>query len=371
MLVIGVGNTAMDCCRTAQRLGASDVKVMARKTKPHFKASPWELDDAIEERVEILENHSPSRFIVEDGKLTGMEFDLVTWHPGEGGRLRAEVQGSVTIECDEVILAIGQDTAFPWIERDIGIDFNDWDMPLVDKTTFMTTRDGVFAGGDAAWGPENIIWAVEHGHQAAISIHAWCEGRPLEDRPPEGMNLVSQKMGLHEWSYSNDYDEAERAKMRHVDLQERFKRMDIEVEEGFDFQQTLSEVERCLNCDIQTHFEAPLCIECDACIDICPLDCLTITPGGAREDVVERLTAPQLHPDQPLFVSEALPQTGRIMLKDEDLCIHCGLCAERCPTAAWDMRKSDLLVPYAGLEAGEFHRSPLAVAMAGGALETV
>ena len=255
-----------------------------------------------------------------------------------------------------MILAIGQDTAFPWIERDIGIEFNDWDMPIVDKTTFMTSRAGVFMGGDAAWGPENIIWGVEHGHQAAISIHAWCEGRPLTDRPPEGMNLVSQKMGLHEWSYSNDYDEAERVKMRHVDLQERFKRLDIEVEEGFDIEQTLTEVERCLNCDIQTHFEADLCIECDACIDICPLDCLTITPNGTEEEVVGRLTAPLLnYPEEPLLISEDLPQTGRIMVKDEDLCIHCGLCAERCPTAAWDMRKSDLLVPYAGLAAGDLH----------------
>ena len=245
VLVIGVGNTAMDCCRTAQRLGATDVKVMARKTKPYFKASPWELDDAIEELVDILENHSPSRFIIENGRLKGMDFDLVEWHEGPDGRLRAEKLGSKTIECDEVILAIGQDTAFPWIERDIGIDFNDWDMPIVDKTTFMTSRPGVFVGGDAAWGPENIIWAVEHGHQAAISIHAYCEGRSLTDRPPEGMNLVSQKMGLHEWSYSNDYDEAERVKMRHVDLQERFKRLDIEVEEGFDIEQSLTEVERC------------------------------------------------------------------------------------------------------------------------------
>ena len=364
VLVIGVGNTAMDCCRTVQRLGARSVKVMARKTKQYFKASPWELEDAIEERVQIVENHSPSRFHVEDGKLVGMEFDLVLWHETEGGRLKAEVQGTTSIDCDEVILAIGQDTAFPWIERDIGIDFNDWDMPIVDKTTFMTTRPGVFVGGDAAWGPENIIWAVEHGHQAAISIHAYCQGASLEDRPPYGMNLVSQKMGLHEWSYSNDYDEAQRVKMRHVDLRERFKRLDIEVEEGYDIEQALTEVERCVNCDIQTHFEAKLCIECDACIDICPLDCLTITENGPEEEVVNRLTAPLAHPDEPLFVSTELPQTGRVMFKDEDLCIHCGLCAERCPTAAWDMRRSDLLTPYAGLAAGELHPGMSLVTMA-------
>ena len=367
VLVIGVGNTAMDCCRTAQRLGADNVKVMARKTREHFKASPWELEDALEEQVEVLVNHSPAAFIVEDGKLVGMEFDLVEWQPDDTGRLRSTKLGSTVIDCDEVILAIGQDTAFPWIERDIGLEFNDWDMPVVDKTTFMTTRSGVFVGGDAAWGPENIIWAVEHGHQAAISIHAYCEGRPLDDRPPYGMNLVSRKMGIHEWSYSNDYDEAHRVKMRHVDLQERFKRLDIEVEEGYDIQQALTEVERCVNCDVQTHFEAKLCIECDACIDICPLDCLTITANGTEEEVSGRLTAPRAHPDEPLYVSEDLPQTGRIMVKDEDLCIHCGLCAERCPTAAWDMRQSDLLTPYAGLAAGELHAGMSLVAMAGGA----
>ncbi|NNF29179.1 MAG: FAD-dependent oxidoreductase, partial [Gemmatimonadetes bacterium] len=355
VLVIGVGNTAMDCCRTAQRLGAESVKVMARKTKEHFKASPWELEDALEEQVEVLVNHSPAAFLVEDGTLVGMEFDLVEWRPDDTGRLRSTKLGSTVIDCDEVILAIGQDTAFPWIERDIGIEFNDWDMPVVDKTTFMTTRPGVFVGGDAAWGPENIIWAVEHGHQAAISIHAYCDARSLEDRPPYGMNLVSRKMGIHEWSYSNDYDEAHRVKMRHVDLQERFRRLDIEVEEGYDIEQALTEVERCVNCDVQTHFEAKLCIECDACIDICPLDCLTITANGTEEEVSARLTAPRAHPDEPLFASEDLPQTGRIMVKDEDLCIHCGLCAERCPTAAWDMRQSDLLTPYAGLAAGELH----------------
>lgn len=372
VLVIGVGNTAMDCCRTAQRLGAKDVKVMARKTKPYFKASPWELDDAVEEQVQILENHSPARFVVEDGKLAGMEFERVRWREGDGGRLKSETVGSVVIPCDEVVLAIGQDTAFPWIERDIGIEFNEWDMPVVDKATFMTTRPGVFAGGDAAWGPENIIWAVEHGHQAAISIHAYCNGEALDARPAYGMNLVSQKMGLHEWTYSNDYDEAARAKMRHVDLQERFARLDIEVEEGFDLEQSLTEVERCLNCDVQTHFEAPLCIECDACIDICPLDCLTIARNGPEEELALRLTAPLLHPEEPLFVSEDLPQTGRVMVKDEDLCIHCGLCAERCPTAAWDMRKSDLLIPYAGLEAGGLHAGQVLRpdAGAGGAVAT-
>jgi len=353
VLVIGVGNTAMDCCRTAKRIGGKDVKVMARKSRDYFKASPWELEDAEEELVDIVENHSPSRFVIEDGELLAMDFDVVDWYEGEGGRLRSQVRDTVRIPCDAVILAIGQETAFPWIERDLGIEFNEWDEPTVDRTTFQSTREGVFFGGDAAWGPENIIWAVEHGHQAAISIHNYCRALPLDDRPPYGMNLVSQKMGLHEWSYSNDYDEAERQKMRHVALRERMQTLAVEVEEGFDFEQTLQEAERCLNCDVQTHFTTNLCIECDACIDICPLSCLTITANGEEPELRARLSAPALNLEQDLYVSEALPHTARVMVKDEDLCIHCGLCAERCPTAAWDMRKSDLLIPYAGLEAGE------------------
>ncbi len=348
VLVIGVGNTAMDCCRTAKRIGGKDVKVVARKSRPHFKASAWELEDAEEEVVEIVEDHSPGRFVLEDGRLVGMEFDVVEWHPDDTGRLVATKLDSTVIPCDDVILAIGQDNAFPWIERDIGIEFGDWDMPVVDRTTFQTTRDGVFMGGDAAWGPENIIWAVEHGHQAAISIYNHCQDVPLTDRPPYGMTLVSQKMGLHSWSYGSDYNPASRSKMNHVDLVERFKALEVEVELGFDPEQTALEVERCLNCDIQTHFTPKLCIECDACIDVCPVYCLTITVNGTEEDLRTRLTAPADNLEQDIYVSEALPQTARVMVKDEDLCVHCGLCAERCPTAAWDMRKFDLLIPYAG-----------------------
>ncbi len=348
VLVIGVGNTAMDCCRTSKRIGGTDVKVMARKPRPYFKASPWELEDAEEEGVGILENHSPSRYVIEDGRLVGMEFDIVRWQEDAKGRLRSETLDTVVIPCDDVILAIGQEAAFPWIERDIGIEFGEWDMPVVDRATFQTTRAGVFAGGDAAWGPENIIWAVEHGHQAAISIHNHCQGTPVGERPPQGMNLLSQKMGLHEWSYSNDYEGARRAAMRHVDLRARLEGIAVEVELGFDLEQTLTEVERCLNCDIQTHFTPNLCIECDACIDVCPLSCLTIAANDEEGVLRGRLTAPTLHVEQPLYVSDALEQTGRVMVKDEDLCIHCGLCAERCPTAAWDMRRSELLIPYAG-----------------------
>jgi NADPH-dependent glutamate synthase beta subunit-like oxidoreductase/ferredoxin len=348
VLIIGVGNTAMDCCRSAKRLGATDVKVIARKTRKYFKASPWELEDAEEERVEILENHSPVRFIVENGVLTGMEFD--TFHSREeGGKLVQEPAGRTIVPCDTVILAIGQENAFPWIERDMGLQFDKWDMPVVDKTTFMSTRPGVFFGGDAAFGPANIIWAVAHGHEAAISIHHYCQGMPLTERPPRGQTLSSTKMGLHEWSYSNDYSPAARQKMTHVEMPLRFSKMTIEVEQGFTAEQTKQEVERCLNCDVQTYFTDSLCIECDACVDICPVDCLTIAENGDEADLRGRLTAPAENLEQPLFVSGPLKQTGRVMVKDENVCVHCGLCAERCPTYAWDMRKSVLQLPYAGV----------------------
>jgi len=351
VLIIGVGNTAMDCCRTSLRLGASDVKVMARKPRGYFKASDWELEDAEEENVEIIINHSPKEFVIENGKLVGMRFELMEYNIDENGRIdRGTVTGETVIPCDDVILAIGQENAFPWIERDIGIEFDEWDCPVVDETTMMCTREGVFFGGDSAFGPKNIIWAVAHGHEAAISIHKYLEGEDLKERLPVGLNLSSQKMGIHEWSYSNYYEPAERRLMPHVDLKQRFKKLDIEVELGFTLEQTIKEVERCLNCDIQTVFEAPLCIECDACVDICPVDCLTMTPNGDEEELRNRLTAPADNPDQDIYVSEPLPQTGRVMVKDEDICVHCGLCAERCPTGAWDMQRSDILLPYASDE---------------------
>jgi formate dehydrogenase (NADP+) beta subunit len=347
VLIIGVGNTAMDCCRSAKRLGATDVKVIARKTRKYFKASPWELEDAEEEQVEILENLQPIRFVVENGVLKGMEFDRFK-STETNGQLKQEVIGREIIPCDTVVLAIGQDNAFPWIERDIGLDFGKWDMPVVDKTTFMSTRPGVFFGGDAAFGPANIIWAVEHGHQAAISIHNYCQGMAVADRPPQGMTLTSTKMGLHEWAYDNDYDGSKRQKMVHVDLVARFKSLNTEVEVGFSPEQTAAEVQRCLNCDIQTHFTDSLCIECDACLDICPVDCLSIVPNGDEADLRGRLAAPAPDVEQALFVSGPLKQTRRVMVKDENVCVHCGLCAERCPTYAWDMRKFVIDIPYAG-----------------------
>ncbi|MEN0044916.1 MAG: FAD-dependent oxidoreductase [Pseudomonadota bacterium] len=354
VLIIGVGNTAMDCCRTALRLGAENVKVMARKPRQFFKASDWELEDAEEENVDIVVNHSPKAFVVEDGVLKGMDFEVMTYELDDNGRIvESAVTGETMIPCDDVILAIGQENAFDWIERDIGFEFNEWDCPVVDEDTMMATREGVFFGGDAAFGPKNIIWGVAHGHAAAMSIHMYLSGQDITDRPPKHVNLSAQKMGIHEWSYSNQYDASERRLMPHVGLKERFKQLDIEVELGFTEEQTLAEVERCLNCDIQTVFKAPACIECDACIDICPTSCLTITENGDEADLRTRLSAPAENTDQALYVSDGLPQTARVMVKDEDLCVHCGLCAERCPTGAWDMLKSKVLLPYAGTVTAE------------------
>ena len=352
VLIIGVGNTAMDCCRTSLRLGAQDVKVMARKPREFFKASDWELEDAEEENIEIIVNHSPREFVLENGKLVGMKFDVMEYKVDDKGRIdRGKTVDEIIISCDDVILAIGQENSFPWIERDIGIEFNEWECPIVDETTMMCSRDGVFFGGDSAFGPLNIIWAVAHGREAAISIHKHCQGELLTDRLPIGVNLSSQKMGMHEWSFSNSYDSAERRLMPHVDLKERFKKLDIEVELGFNVEQMIQEVERCLNCDIQTVFVEKLCIECDACIDVCPVNCLTITANGDESDLRTRLAAPAVNHEQALYVSADLPQTGRVMVKDEDLCVHCSLCAERCPTGAWDMQKSEVLIPYAADEA--------------------
>jgi formate dehydrogenase beta subunit len=345
VLIIGVGNTAMDCCRTSRRLGGKDIKVMARRPRGFFKASPWELEDSEEEGVEIIINHAPKRIVYENGVLCGMEFEQVEW---DAQAKHSKVLGEIIIPCDDVILAIGQDNAFPWIERDAGVEFDKWGLPVVDTVTCQSTRPGVFFGGDAAWGPKNIIWAVEHGHQAAISIHNHCQGVPVTERLPWKMNLVSQKMGISEWSYSNDYNPVNRQKMKHVDLAKRFEELNIEVELGFTAEQTAREVERCLNCDIETEFVAKRCIECDACIDVCPVLCLTMTQNGEEEDLRRRLTAPALNLTQELYVSGPLPQTARVMVKDEDLCVHCGLCAERCPTAAWDMQKFELFISYAG-----------------------
>jgi formate dehydrogenase beta subunit len=349
VIIIGVGNTAMDCCRSAKRLGATDVKVVARRGRQHFKASPWELEDAEEEQVEIIENHAPKRMVVENGTLVGMEFEVLEWTEDTSGKQSSRVLRTETIPCDAVILAIGQDNAFPWIERDLGVEFSKWDMPVVDSETHQSTNPKVFFGGDAAWGPKNIIWAVAHGHAAAISIDLFCRGEDVTKRPPQGMNLLSVKNGLHSWAYDNGFDASGRQVMRHEELTKRFRDLKVEVELGFTAEQVATEVSRCLNCDIQTEFHAPKCIECDACIDVCPTACLTITrPQSSEAELRKHLTVPATNTDQDIYHSSPLPQTERLMVKDEDVCLHCGLCAERCPTAAWEMQLFDLLQPKAG-----------------------
>ena len=346
VIIIGVGNTAMDCCRTSLRLGADNVRVMARKPRAFFKASPWELDDAEEEDIEIMVNHSPKAFVHENGTLTGMVFELMEYDIDDKGRITdSRVTGEVTLPCDDVILAIGQENAFPWIEKDAGIEFDKWDVPVVDTETFESTKKGVFFGGDSAFGPKNIIWAVEHGHQAAISIHKHCEGTPLDERRPDKLEFEPTKMGMFEWRYSNAYDNSERREMDHVAMTKRFQKLDIEVELGFSAEKIATEVQRCLNCDIHTVFNDSLCTECDACIDVCPVECLSITPAAEEADLREVVHA--ANADQDLYVSENLPLTGRVMIKDEDICLHCGLCAERCPTAAWDMQEGLIHIHHA------------------------
>ncbi|MDA7947492.1 MAG: FAD-dependent oxidoreductase [Hyphomicrobiaceae bacterium] len=340
VVVIGGGNTAMDCCRSALRLGGKDVRVTVRSPRGDMKASDWEIEDAEREGIPIFDNHQPKEFVVENGKLKGIKFARVeAVYADDGKRSLVPTGEEVVFECDDVLMAIGQDNAFPWIERDIGIDFNEWDMPTVDNTTMMSTRPGVFFGGDAAWGPENIIWAVAHGHQAAISIDLYCHGRDLNtDRPLAGASLASQKMGIHEWAYDNDYSEDTRFDVPHQDHKITLKDLKAEVELGFDDELAYLEAERCLNCDVQTVFVRDLCIECDACVDICPVDCINFTANGEEDDLRGRLRVPARNEAQDIYVSDVL-KTGRIMAKDEDLCLHCGLCAERCPTGAWDMQK--------------------------------
>ncbi|MEZ5852496.1 MAG: FAD-dependent oxidoreductase [Hyphomicrobiaceae bacterium] len=340
VVVIGGGNTAMDCCRTALRMGAEKVTVTVRSPRKVMKASEWEIKDAVHEGIPILDNHAPKSFVIKDGKLAGVVFEkMIETGTDAKGRPQLKATGElVTIDCDDVLMAIGQDNAFPWIERDVGIEFGEWDMPKVDRVTFMSTRPGVFFGGDAAWGPENIIWAVSHGHQAAISIDAFCNGRTLTERPAPGATLVSQKMGIHEWSYSNNFDGQHRVKVPHADLAASIRNLKVEVELGFDDQLAAKEVERCLNCDVQTVFTANLCIECDACMDICPVDCINFIDNDEEGALRADLRVPAKNAAQSIYVSPDL-KTGRIMAKDEDVCLHCGLCAERCPTGAWDMQK--------------------------------
>ena len=349
VIVLGGGNTAMDCCRTSKRLGGEDVKVIVRSGFEEMKASSWEKEDAQHEGIPIKNFLVPKAFIHEGGRLKAMSFDKVEAKIDAKGRRELVPTGEpeVMIECDDVLVAIGQENSFPWIERDIGMEFDRWGMPKVDPKTLQSTIPNVFFGGDAAFGPKNIIWAVAHGHDAAISIDKFLNGEDLSVRPPPGVQVSSQKMGIHEWSYDNDISAAIRNKVPWRDLGTTLKDIKVEVEMGFDLQLAYSETQRCLNCDVQTVFARSLCIECDACVDICPVDCLTFTDNGEEDDLRSRLTQPARNKTQDLYLSDVL-KTGRIMAKDEDVCLHCGLCAERCPTGAWDMQKFLIEMTHAG-----------------------
>jgi len=349
VIILGGGNTAMDCCRTSRRLGGEDVKVVVRSGYDEMKASPWEKEDAQHEGIPILNFLAPKAFTHEGGKLTGVVFEPMAWQVDEKGRKKLLPTGEPDqhIECDDVLVAIGQENSFPWIERDIGLDFDEWGMPVVDDVTFQSTNPKVFFGGDAAFGPKNIIWAVAHGHEAAVSIDRWRRGQDVLLRPPPGVTLVSQKMGIHEWSFDNDISNDVRQRVPLMETKKALADVKAEVELGFDLTLAMAETQRCLNCDVQTVFAAPLCIECDACMDVCPTDCISFVPNGAEEDLRTRLKAPAQNEEQALYVSGSL-KTGRVMVKDEDVCLHCGLCAERCPTGAWDMQKFLLEITHAG-----------------------
>jgi formate dehydrogenase beta subunit len=349
VIVLGGGNTAMDCCRSARRLGGAEVKVVVRSGFEEMKASPWEKDDAMREDIPILNYLVPKEFTHDNGRLTGVVFEKVRAEHDADGRRRLVNAGEADIHmpCDDVLVAVGQENSFPWIERDLGLAFDRHGMPVVDQVTFRSTHEKIFFGGDAAFGPKNIIWAVAHGHQAAISIDLVCRGEAVENRPPPMVTLSSQKMGIHEWSYDNDVSNDLRFAVPHQDKAIALADIRTEVELGFDDRLAFAEAQRCLNCDVQTVFSDKACIECDACVDICPVDCISFTANGPEPELRARLNAPSHNMTQELYVSGAL-KTGRVMVKDEDVCLHCGLCAERCPTGAWDMQRFLIDVAQAG-----------------------
>ena len=349
VIVLGGGNTAMDCCRSSRRLGGADVKVVVRSGFDETKASPWEKEDAQHEGIPIINCHVPKSFEHEGGKLTGMTFEVVKSIRDTNGKRSLIPTGEpdVLIECDAVLIAVGQENAFPWIESDCGIAFDQWGLPMVDKDSFQSSVRNVFFGGDAAFGPKNIITAVAHGHEAAVSIDRLLNGESVAQRPPPRTNLVSQKMGIHEWSFDNDVSLSHRFKVPWAKAEQALASIRVEVELGFDAATAFKEAARCLNCDVQTVFTKETCIECDACVDICPMDCITFTTNGEEADLRTRLKAPAVNLAQDLYVSGEL-KTGRVMVKDEDVCLHCGLCAERCPTGAWDMQKFLLNTTQAG-----------------------
>ena len=352
VIVLGGGNTAMDCCRSARRIGGEDVKVVVRSGFEEMKASPWEKEEAIHEGIPILNMLVPKEFVHDNGKLRGVLFEKVRAEYDAKGRrsLLPTGEPDTMMECDEVLVAIGQENAFPWIEKDIGLEFDKWGLPVLNEATLQSTLPRVFFGGDSALGPKNIITAAAQGHEAAISIDLFCRGKSLLERPPPMINLASQKMGIHEWSYDNQVSEEERKKVPVKALEKTLKDIKLELELGFDPFMACAEAERCLNCDIETVFTVKTCIECDACVDICPTECITFTGNGEEDDLRGRLKAPAKNKDQALYVSDIL-KTGRVMVKDENVCLHCGMCAERCPTGAWDMQKFFLQCAEAGTEA--------------------
>ena len=347
VIVLGGGNTAMDCCRTARRLGGEQVTITVRSTFEAMKASPWEKEDARREGIPFLTDHTPLTYVCEQGRVIGMTFDKVESIYEDGKRrLVSTGEEPVFVEADDVVVAVGQEVAFPWIEESTGIEFNEWGEPLVDKVTFQSTNPKVFFGGDAAFGPENIITAVAHGHQAAVSIDLFLKGRDMTERPAPGIQLFSTKMGIHEWSYDSPVSNDERFAVPHLANEVALVDRRAEVELGFDTQMAFDEAQRCLNCDVQTVFEEAKCIECDSCVDICPTSCITFTHNANESELREKLTVAAEQHDQDLYVSRDLP-TGRVMVKDENICLHCGLCAERCPTAAWDMQQFNYSVTKA------------------------
>jgi NADPH-dependent glutamate synthase beta subunit-like oxidoreductase len=349
VIVLGGGNTAMDCCRSARRLGGEQVKVIVRSGFDEMKASPWEKEDAQHEGIPILNFHVPTRFIHEAGQLTGMAFEIVEAVYDAKGKRSLVPTGApeVIVPCDTVLVAVGQENAFPWIEAECGIAFDKWGLPVLRGDTFQATLPRVFFGGDAALGPKNIITAVAQGHEAAVSIDRFVNAEDPARRPPPMTQWQSQKMGIHEWSYGNDVSVDLRSKVPWAAAEKALANIRVEVELGFDAATAFKEANRCLNCDVQTVFNHDTCIECDGCVDICPMDCITFTGNGDEADLRGRLSAPALNLTQDLYISTTL-KSGRIMVKDEDVCLHCGLCAERCPTGAWDMQKFLLNTAQAG-----------------------
>jgi formate dehydrogenase beta subunit len=349
VVVLGGGNTAMDCCRSSRRLGGEEVTVVVRSGFEEMKASPWEKEDAMHEGIPILNFLVPKAFTHDNGRLTGITFEKVKAEYDAKGRRNLVPSGESDqyVPCDDVLVAVGQENSFPWIERDIGIDFDKWNMPKVDPKTMRSTNPKVFFGGDSAFGPKNIIWAVAHGHEAAVSIDMMLSGEDIDVRPLPAVDVMSQKMGIHEWSYDNEISPDKRLRVPLRDKVVALRDIKAEVELGYDVQLALKEAERCLNCDIQTVFTASLCIECDACVDICPMDCITFTTDAPEAELRASLQAPAPNFAQDIYIADGL-KTGRIMAKDEDVCLHCGLCAERCPTGAWDMKKYLVEMTYAG-----------------------